>query len=147
MNRRRVLGLLAALPAAAPPALARDYASEEEVREAIDALAVEVEAHLHAIARAVPRAAAFVTSARADLARHRRERGAPPAAPPGPSHTRPASLPGLRTALEALVHAHAEGLPALRQRAAVRRLAEHMVDLSRLMAVVDLWIESESADD
>jgi hypothetical protein len=136
------MGVLAALPAAAAPAFARDYASEAEVLDAIDVLSAEVAARLDAIARKVPRASAFAASARADLVRHRAERGAP-GDRKAPKLDEPASLPRLRTALQELVHAHAEGLPALARGATVQRLAEHMVDLSRLLTVVDLWLEAE----
>jgi hypothetical protein len=44
------------------------------------------------------------------------------------------------------VHAHAEGLPALRDRAAVDLLARHMVDVAAQLTVIDLWIEAEEGD-
>lgn len=44
------------------------------------------------------------------------------------------------------MHAHAEGLPALRDRAAVDLLARHMVDLAGQLTVIDLWIEREEGD-
>jgi hypothetical protein len=144
VTRRRVIGVLAALPVAS--ALARDYASEAEVLNAIDVLSAEVAARLGEIARKVPRASTFATSARADLARHRVERGA---ADEGraPKLDEPSSLPRLRAVLQELVHAHAEGLPALARGATVQRLAEHMVDLSRLLTVVDLWLDAEGLGD
>jgi hypothetical protein len=53
------------------------------------------------------------------------------------------SLAGLRMAQEALVHAHAEGLVAIPGEVAVDALARNMVDLSRHLTVIDLWIEAE----
>ncbi len=41
------------------------------------------------------------------------------------------------------MHAHAEGLPALGDAGAVAVLARHMVDASRHLTVIDLWIEAE----
>jgi hypothetical protein len=140
------MGVLAALPAAAAPAFARDYTSEAEVLDAIDVLSAEVSARFDAIARRVPRASVFAASAGLDLARHRTERGAAGEGP-APKLAEPHSLPRLRSALQDLVHAHAEGLPALTRGATVQRLAEHMVDLARLLTVVDLWLEAEGLGD
>ena len=53
------------------------------------------------------------------------------------------SLPALRRSQEALVYAHAEGLPAIGDALAVDRLARHMVELSRHLAVIGLWIDAE----
>jgi hypothetical protein len=53
------------------------------------------------------------------------------------------SLVALREAQQQLVHAHAEGLPALGDAGAVAVLARHMVDASRHLTVIDLWIEAE----
>lgn len=145
MTRRRVIGTLLAIPAIgwADRALARDYAGAAEVLAAIDALSETLERRLVALARVLPSSSAFVGSARADLARHRRERGARTAGLGGDVEE-PRSLARLKSAFEELMHAHAEGLPALRGDAArVQRLAAHMVDLSRLATVVDLWIEQE----
>lgn len=139
MSRRRLLGVLA-LGTAAPVA-GRGDTGEGPALDAIDTLSAEAAVRLAAIAVAWPRAAAFASSASADLARHRHERRAEQARAPKPEQ--PASLPRLRAALEALMYAHAEALPAIANRSMVRRLAEHMVDLSRLLTVVDLWLESE----
>ncbi len=57
------------------------------------------------------------------------------------------SLAGLRSAQEALVLAHAEGLPALRDAAAVDRLGRALVVASRHLTLVDLWIGSEESRD
>jgi hypothetical protein len=143
VTRRGALGLLAALPAVATPAFAREYATETELLATIDTLSAEVAARLDALARAVPRARAFVASATADLARHRRERGGAGKPVPPASLEQATSLPRLRTALESLMHAHAEGLPVLADGAHVQRLAGHLIDLSRLLTVVDLWMEGE----
>lgn len=155
-SRRAALRALAVLPvaaaAAARPAHARDYASASEVLETIDVLSLEVEARADAVAGAVASARAFVASLKADLARHRRERArlreargetrAKAATP-----IEPLVLTRLRSTLEQLMHAHAEGLPALAHGASVQRLAEHMVDLSRLLAVVDVWLDDEDEGD
>jgi hypothetical protein len=94
---------------------------------------------------------AFADSVRADHAKFARGRDAlrrrlaiSPA--PAPDQTAPGdatSLPALRAAQEALVHAHAEGLPALRDPYAVDVLAGHMVELSRHLTVIELWLEGE----
>ena len=60
-------------------------------------------------------------------------------APPPPD----LSLAALREAQQELVHAHAEGLPALGDAGAVAVLARHLVDASRQLTVIDLWIEAE----
>ena len=153
MRRRGVLRALASLPVAAavPAAEGRDYRSPGEVLGAIEPLARAVEARLEAIVRRVPRAAPFAASAKADLERHRRERGALKVAGPGAARgagrvEEAASLPRLRETLVELTHAHAEGLPALGDNTSVRLLAAHMVDLARLVAVVDLWIDAEEIE-
>ena len=54
-----------------------------------------------------------------------------------------ASLDALRSLQQELVHAHAEGLPALDDVRAVQVLAGHMVEAARRLTVIDLWIELE----
>lgn len=154
MKRRSVLRVAALLGGAAlaPRAgLARDYTSAAEVLDTIDRLAVEVDAALSAIAAAVPGARPFAASVRADHVRERSDReairarlhlaaspaGAAPASPP-------TSLDALRSTQQELVHAHAEGLPALDDPAAVQVLARHMVEASRRLTVIDLWLELEA---
>jgi hypothetical protein len=93
----------------------------------------------------------FADSVRADHARFARDRealrgrlGIPPGSAPERAALRDAlSLPALRVAQEALVHAHAEGLPALRDPYSVDILAGHMVELSRHLTVIELWLEAE----
>jgi hypothetical protein len=155
LSRRGLLAALAAIPAGVltREAAAAEYKDPAEVLRAIDRLAQSADARLGALAQAFPPAAAFVASARRDLARHwtsraRLFRGEPADIPaPDASLPQPRSLPLLRTAIEELMHAHAEGLPALGDRQHVQHLAEHMVDLSRLLTVVDLWIEMEAGDE
>jgi hypothetical protein len=128
---------------------AREYGSAGEVLDAVDALARRVEASLAAIARRLPGAAPFASSAAADHARHRRDREAirarlrlPPASV-APSAEPAVALDVLREVQQELVHAHAEGLPALDDSRAVAVLAGHLVDVSRHLAVIDLWIAGE----
>jgi hypothetical protein len=41
------------------------------------------------------------------------------------------------------MYAHAEALPALGQAPAVREVARHMIDQSRHLTLLGLWIEAE----
>jgi len=136
-----------ALPARAR---ATDYASAAEVLDAIDRLEADVDGRLAAIAREVAGARAFAGSVGADHAGHRAARARlrrrlklPAAGPPSTPPAGESSLAGLREAQQRLVHAHAEGLPALGNAAGVALLARHMVDASRHLTVIDLWIEGE----
>ena len=152
--RRGFLKALVVAPAGAlvlvPRAEATDYASAREVMDTVDRLEADVAARLGAIARAVPRAQPFAGSVLADFERHRavrarlrRRLGLPASAAPSVV-TKDAGLEPLRAAQEALVYAHAEGLPALGDAHAVDAMARNMVELSRHLAVIGLWIESES---
>lgn len=130
-----------------------DYASAAEVFTAIDAREAEVSLRLRALSEALPSARAFVTSVLRDQERHRarrsrlRARLGLPAGTPAPRAAAEdlLSLASLRTAQEALVHVYAEGLNAIGDEIAVDALARQMVDLSRQLAVIDLWIETEEA--
>ena len=131
---------------------ATEYASALEVFAAVDRLEGEVELRLRALAETSPGAKAFALSVLADLDRERKERARlrrrlslPPASPARPELADLASLEALRAAQEALVHAHAEGLPALRDPYVVQAMAGHMVELSRHLAVTLLWMESEAS--
>ncbi len=154
-SRRTLLRALAAAPAVwllgPGRASAKDYSGPAEVMGAIDALEGDVAARLSALAAAVPAARTLVASLLADQARHRgvraevrRQLHLPVAAASSPSRG-DASLEALRTAQEALVYAHAEGLPALGAPAAVDAMSRNMIDLARHLAVLDLWIEAEAA--
>jgi hypothetical protein len=118
---------------------------------AIDALEADVAGRLSALAAALPSARALVESLLADQARHREVRTDVrrvlhlPVAPPFSPSRGDTSLDALRTAQEALVYAHAEGLPALGAPAAVDAMARNMTDLARHLTVLDLWIEAEAA--
>jgi hypothetical protein len=111
----------------------------------------DVDARLQALLRAVPAARAFAGGVARDRARHRRQRAdvrrwlrlGPPVGAGGGEPPADASLEGLRTAQQALVHAHAEGLPVLGDARAVHRLGAHLVDLARHLAVVEMWMEME----
>lgn len=131
---------------------ATDYASAAEVFAAVDRLEADVESRLRALAVALPSARAFADSLLQDHARHRRRRAAlrrrlrlPAAAAGAAAAGDDPSLDGLRMAVEALVYAHAEGMPALGDAHAVDVMAHDMVDLSRHLTVVDLWVEQEQA--
>jgi hypothetical protein len=152
MGRRALLRAMALLALAPRAARARDYTSAAEVLDTIDRLSGEVEGSLSAIANAVPGAQPFAASVRADQVRERAGRDAirarlrlPKALPPGaPAPAASTSLDALRSAQQELVHAHAEGLPALDDAAAVQALARHMVEAARRLTVMDLWIELEA---
>jgi hypothetical protein len=155
VDRREAVraALLAPLLAAlVPRAEAKDYAGAAELLPAIDRLEADVATRLSAIAQALPAAKAFALSCLYDHARHRRGRERLrrrlrlAAMPAGASEVEsPLALDALREAQEALVYAHAEGLPALGDAAAVDALARDLVTLSRHLTVIDLWIESEAA--
>lgn len=155
MKRRSLLRALAAAPAAPLLVAARvegtEYRSASEVFAAVERLEAEVALRLRALAELQPGAREFATSVLADHERHRRARArlAPrlgvAEAPAGRAEAADLpSLDALRTAQEALVHAHAEGLPALGDAHAVQVLAGHLVELSRHLAVIDLWLEGEA---
>ena len=154
MRRRRFVSTLAGLSAAlllAPRAHGDEYAGPAEVFDAIDRWEADVDARLRSIAAALFSAQAFASSVLADHARFRRVRASlrgrlqlvPAAAPPAPTLS-DRSLEALRTAQQALVHAHAEGLSSLGHAEAVDVLAHHMVEGARHLTVIDLWIEMES---
>jgi hypothetical protein len=153
LSRRSLLRAAVLAPCAAAwlpaRAAAADYASAAEALDAVDAMEADVAARLAAISAGLVSARPFVSSVLADQASQRSARGllrqrlglaaaahvaTAPAAP---------DLAGLRAAQEALVYAHAEGLPALGDAHAVRVMALHMVELARQLTVIDLWIEAE----
>jgi hypothetical protein len=128
-----------------------DYASADAVFAAIEALEADVAGRLRAVLQARPTAAAFVASAEERRRRHvderaRLRRRLRVAAPPAGAARAEAAAPdlrGLREAQQALVYAHAEGLPALGDSRAVDVLATHMVALAGQLTVIDLWLEAE----
>jgi hypothetical protein len=148
-GRRAVLRALAAAPLAAWAGRAegRDYTSAVEVLDEIDRLEADLDRRLARVAAA----AAFAASVHADHERQRRERSAlrrrlrlpasreaaAPATPP------PIDVESLRALAQDLVHAHAEGLPALGDAAAVDTLARHMVVDARHLAIIQMWGEAE----
>jgi hypothetical protein len=124
--------------------------SPAEAFRAIDALEAEVGERLRALSEAVPAARAFARSLLRDHERQRAERqtlerrfGLEAAAPVRSRAADLGSLSALRTAQQALVYAHVEGLPALGDPPAVDRLAHHLVALARHLTVIDLWLEAE----
>ena len=143
--------LLSPLAVLAARSDARDYASAAEVFDAIDGLEADVAARLRALRLALASAGPFAASVLADHARHRAARarlrrrlGLPAASAPAAAALAAADLEGLRVPQEALVYAHAEGLPAVGDPFVVDALAQHMVDLSRHLTVTQLWIEAEA---
>jgi hypothetical protein len=151
VNRRVVLRAMAVLAVAPRSAQARDYASAAEVLDTIDRLAGDVDAAVLGIAKAVPGAQPFAASVRADHRRERADRDAIrirlrlTAAPPrAPAASATLALDDLRSLQQELVHAHAEGLPAVDDAAAVEILARHLVEAARRLTVIDLWIELEA---
>jgi len=154
-GRRLVLRALAAAPLAAlvPRAEARDYASAAEVLAEIDRLEADLDAGLAALSADVPAAAPLARSMRDDHDRHRRARAAlrkqlragSPSTPP-PRASGPRTIKALRGLAQDLVHAYAEGMPALREGGAVDVLARHMVDDARHLAVLQMWAEAEGLD-
>ena len=156
-SRRTVLRAIVAAPLAtlASRAEARDYASAAEVFAEIDRLEAELDARLATLASAVAAASPLARSVRADHDRHRAARatlrrrlrlaGAAPAAPAAPATAPPSTIAALTALAQDLVHAHAEGLPAVRDAAARDALAHHMVDDARHLAVLQMWAEAEEA--
>ena len=149
--RRAVLKTLAAAPLVVlvPRADARDYTSAAEVLAEIDRLESDLDARLAGLAAAFPAAASFAASVRADHERHRRTRASlrrrlrltDAATASGPAGG--ASVDALRALAQDLVHAYAEGFPALKDAQAVDTLARHMVDDARHLAVLQMWMETE----
>jgi hypothetical protein len=152
----RGIALLAAAglsSAGASSVLAKDYASRREALDEIDRLAVSCAVRLGALRAARSSADVLVARFLAALDRHRsvREevrsrfalpRGVDPATVVGEAD---ADLAGLRQALDDLMIAYAESLPIYGNSDVVARLAECMVEVSRLRTVIDLWVVAEGA--
>ena len=141
--------MAAPLIAVAARAEAKDYTSAAEVLAEIDRLEAELDARLGLLAAGFPAAAAFAGSVRADHERHRRTRaslrrrlGLPDAQAAAKTAGAP-SVDALRALAQDLVHAYAEGLPALKDAPAVDALARDMVDDARHLAVLQMWMETE----
>jgi hypothetical protein len=156
VSRRTLLRALALAPAAAAAlipsqAFGTDYGSAAEVFTVIDQLEAEILARLQALGQSVAPARPLVDSLARDLARHQRERARLRArlrlGPPSSSRIETPDRLGLeplRAAQEKLVYAHAEGLPVIGDAPSVDTLARHLVDLSRHLAILGLWLESEA---
>ncbi|HZM49445.1 MAG TPA: hypothetical protein VFE68_03100 [Vicinamibacteria bacterium] len=151
IERRAALKALLAAPLIplAARAEARDYASAGEVLAEIDRLEGELDARLATLAASFPAAAALAASVRADHDRHRRARVAlrrrlrlAEAGPSSPPAGR-GSVDALRALAQDLVHAYAEGLPAIKDAQGVDVLARHMVDDARHLAILQMWTETE----
>ena len=105
---------------------------------------------LRALEAGVSSARAFAASLKRDHERHRRERdglrerlGLGPRASSKEAPLGAVDLEAFRAAQEKLTLAHAEALPALADAPSVQVLASHMVDQSRHLTLVGLWIEAE----
>jgi hypothetical protein len=155
-GRRAILRAVAAsaLAGLAARADARDYGSAAEVLAEIDRLESELDARLSALAASMPSAAALGRSVHADHERHRRARAAlrarlhlgSAAAIAGPPPGRfLLTLAQIQAIAQDLVHAYAEGLPAIGDPIAAEALARDMVDDARHLAVLQMWAEAEDA--
>src|SRR5262245_60505168 len=120
-----------------------DYTSAADVFAAIARLEDEVDARLRAVAQARTGVEEFAHSVAAVRVRQRGQRdrlrlrlhlAEVVPAPVAPLEAA-ADLARLRDAQQDLVHAHAEGLPALRARDAVDMLARHLVELAAQLTV------------
>jgi hypothetical protein len=140
----------------------RDYGSAGEVFAEIDRLEAELDTRMASMTAITRSAGPLAESMRVDHERHRRVReglrrrlrAALPGRSASPSSAGAAGAPpmaarptvaALAALAQDLVHAHAEGLPALRDATAVDVLAHHMVDDARHLAVLQMWAEAEEA--
>lgn len=152
-SRRRLLkaaGLVPGALLASERAAAADAAPAAAALRAICDQAAEVVARLQGLAARVA-VRAFAESLLRDHTRHRAERdrvfallGREAGSVPPP--TAPADaldLGELKAAQEKLTYAMAEALPLLGRAEAVRTIAHQMVDSSRHLTLVGLWIEAE----
>jgi len=150
-----VLKALLATPllSAAGRAEARDYTSAAEVLAEVDRLEADLDERLSLLSAGLPAAAPLAHGILADHARHREARvslrrrlhlpGSNVDRPAPPERRGPATIEALRARCEELVHAYAEGLPALGDRVAVDVLAHAMVDDARHLAILQMWNEAE----
>jgi hypothetical protein len=141
---------MAPLAARATRADGRDFTSAAEVLAEIDRLEADLDARMSALSAAA--AGPLARSMGADHERHRVGRAAlrrrlglraSAAAAPAPAGSVPRTIAALTALAQELVHAYAEGLPALRDAAAVAALAPDMVDDARHLAVLQMWAETE----
>lgn len=132
---------------------AKDYASRREALDAIDRLAAACGMRLGVVRRTRTGAEVLASRFLAALQRHRATREdvrrrfslAPGVDPGSEVGEVDADLAGLRQALDDLMIAYAESLPAYGDSKVVSRLAIDMVEVSRLRTVVDLWVTAEGA--
>ncbi|HWX24201.1 MAG TPA: hypothetical protein VN083_04130 [Vicinamibacteria bacterium] len=147
---RGILGVLA-FAGKTPRAHAAGVLSAEAALDAMEAQSEAVEAGLQALTANSRPLARAASSFLADLRRHRQDRarvrkrlGLLPARVDTPS-PKAATLADLRAAQQELVSAHAEGIPALENPAAVAVIVLDLVDVARHLAVIDFWIEAEAS--
>jgi len=137
------------LPKAASPT---EYPSALAALAAIDAAVQDVVRRLRTLATQAGPGRDFARSLLSDQEQHRLERAGLEKAiglSGGRSETAeaaagdPPDLEGLKDAQQKLTYALAEALPVLGGPAAVRTLARQMVDASRHLTLIGLWIEAE----
>jgi hypothetical protein len=127
--------------------------SAQELFHQLHRLSAEVVDRLAAVGRAQADARPLAESLTRDLQRHAAERRELGRKRGLVSHVATAagtidsSLAGLRAAQEALMLAHADGLPALRAGRDVKLLAGHMADVARHLTITDLWIAGPAETD
>jgi hypothetical protein len=129
-------------------AAASAVVSLRERMDALDELELEVRGQLAALPEA--RGDDLAASGLRTLGRLRRERGALrrsfellPARPAAAAPERAPDLVALRESLADLVYAYADLLAGVNGAEPVGRLVEHLKAVSRLLAVVELWIDEE----
>lgn len=150
VDRRSTLKALLGLGFVARTAAGEEYASAGAALDAIEGRSESVEAVLRALrGESEPLRKGF-SSFLEDYRRHRQDRaalrrtfGIPPAREARPE-PKAVTLRDLRAAVQELVFAHAEGIPALGSGRAVTVIGGHLLDVARHLAIVDLWLEPEA---
>lgn len=155
MSRGAALGAAVAILGGSldRPVDAKDYGSKREALDEIDRLSATCGMRLGEVGRSRPGASVLVARFLTALQRHRATRedvrrrfSLPPGVDPGSQVGEvDAELVGLRQALDDLMIAYAESLPAYGDSNVVSRLAIDMVEVSKLRTVVDLWATAEVA--
>lgn len=148
-----LVGALALLPGVDTKASAKDYATRRQALDDLDRLASICGMRLGMVRRERPASMLLVSRFLKALEGHRERRedvrrrfglprGLDPASQVGEADP---DLSALRQALDDLMVAYAESLPALGDASMVARLATDMVEVARLRTVIDLWVVAEEA--